>query len=236
MREKLAALLALQQQDSAIDSLKRQYAKLDTGKNEQVALLAAQAARKEADAAVNAAKAAATDTELEEKSVEEKRVEYETKLYSGKVTNAKELQAMQDEVDMLARNRDRLQEKLKSLLEELEDCRARQTQASKALKEAEARTKEIRAAYKKDSENIVAQARLLVAQRGESAKQTDPKLLNLYETIRKDKGGLAVVPVEDANSCGGCKMGISSSTVKRLQAGGGVETCDNCGRVLVLAI
>ena len=236
MREKLAALLALQQQDSAIDVLKRQYAQLDSGKKEQAAVQAAQAARKEADAAVHAAKAAAVDTELEQKSVEEKRVEYETKLYSGKVTNPKELQAMQDEVDMLARNRDRLDEKLKSLLEELEDCRSRQTDASKAAKEADAKSKAMQSAYKLNSENIVAQARLLVSQRAEAAKLIDPKLLKLYETVRADKGGLAVVPVEDGNSCGGCKMGLSSSTVKRLQAGNGVEACDNCGRLLVLVI
>ena len=236
MREKLAALLALQQQDSAIDSLKKQFAALDSGKNEQSELQSAQAARKEADAAVHAARAASTDTELEQKTVEEKRVEYETKLYSGKVTNPKELQAMQDEVDMLARNRDRLDEKLKSLLEELEDCRARQSEASKAMKEADAKSKAAQAAYKANSETIVAQARLLVAQRAESAKQTDPKLLNLYETIRKDKSGIAVVPVQDGNSCGGCRMGISSSTVKRLQSGAGIETCDNCGRILVLTI
>ena len=236
MREKLAALLALQQQDSAIDILKRQYAQLDSGKNEQAAAQAAHAARKEADATVHAARAAAADTDLEQKSIEEKRVEYETKLYSGSVSNPKELQAMQDEVDMLARNRDRLDEKLKSLLEELEECRTRQSEASKAMKEADAKSKAVQAAYKLNSANIVAQARLLVAQRAESAKQIAPALLNRYETIRKDKGGLAVIPVEDGNSCGGCKMGISSSTVKRLQAGADVETCDNCGRILVLVI
>ncbi len=236
MREKLAALLALQQQDSAIDVLKKQYAQLDSGKAEIEVLHAAQAARKEADAAVNALKASVVDAELEQKTVEERRGEYETKLYSGKVTNPKELQAMQDEVDMLARNRDRLGEKLNSLLEELEECRARQSVASKAQKEADAKSKAVKSAYKLNSENIVAQARLLVSQRAETAGQIAPPLMYQYEAIRRNKGGLAVVVVEDGNSCGGCKMGISSSTVKRLQAGGNIETCDNCGRVLVLLL
>jgi uncharacterized protein len=235
MREKLAALYALQQIDSAIDILKKQYAQLDSGKAEITAFQAAQAGRKEADAALHVAKAAVTDTELEQKSVEEKRGEYETKLYSGKVTNPKELQAIQDEVDMLARNRDRLGEKLKSLLEEMEDTRARQADAARALKEADAAAKSVKAAYKQNSENIVAQARLLMSQRAAAAKEVAPALLTRYETIRTNKGGLAIVAVEDSNSCGGCKMGISFSTVKRLQAGGDVETCDNCGRILVLS-
>ena len=236
MREKLAALYALQQQDSATDILKKQYGELDSGKTELAAFHAAQAARKESDAAVHVARAAVADIEMEQKSVEEKRVEYETKLYSGKVSNPKELQAMQDEVDMLARNRDRLGEKLASLREELEECRARHTDASRALKEADAKAKALQTAYKLNAEQIVAQARLLVSQRAESAKQIAPPLLMRYEAIRKNKGGLAVVPVEDSNSCGGCKMGLSFSTVKRLQAGGDIESCDNCGRILVLLI
>jgi predicted nucleic acid-binding Zn-ribbon protein len=236
MREMLAALHALQQQDSAIDILKKQYAQLDSGKTEQAAFHAAQAARKEADAALHAARAAAADTEMEQKSIEEKRVEYETKLYSGKVTNAKELQAMQDEVDMLARNRDRLGEKLKSLLAELEDCRTRHTGAGRALKEADAAAKQKQATHKLTSEQIVAQARLLVAQRDLASKQIPAPLMARYETLRKNMGGLAVVPVEDSNSCGGCKMGLSNSLVKRLQAGADIETCDNCGRILLLIL
>ncbi len=234
MKEKLAALYLLQQQDSAIDILKKQYAQLNSGKAELAAFLAAQAAQKEADAALHGARAAAVDTEMEQKSVEQKRVEYENKLYSGKINNPKELQAIQDEVDMLARNRDRLGEKLKSLLDELEDCRARQTAAERAVQQAAKSAQDLQAAYKVNAETIVAQAKLLVSQRGESAKQIEPALLARYEAVRKNKGGVAVAPVEDGNACGGCKMGLPFSVVKRLQSGGDIETCDNCGRILVL--
>jgi len=234
MKEKLAALYLLQQQDSAIDILKRQYTQLNSGKTELAAFNTAQTAQKEADAAMHAARAAVIDTEMEQKSVEEKRGEYETKLYSGKVTNPKELQAIQDEVDMLGRNRDRLGEKLKSLLEELEDCRGRLTDSERAVQQAAKTAKELQASYKTNAESIVAQAKLLVSQRAQAAKEIDPALLAQYEAVRKNKGGLAVVPVEDGNACGGCKMGLSFSVVKRLQAGGDIETCDNCGRILVL--
>lgn len=235
MKEKLAALYALQQQDSAIDILKKQYALLDSGKEEKAAFAAAEKNSKEAEAALHAARAAVTDTELEQKTVEEKRADYETRLYSGKVTNAKELQAMQDEVDMLARNRDRLGDKLKSLLTELEECREREAGAKKALEEMKASLAEKQTAYKVDSEKIVAQARALVAQRAEAAKQIAPPLLKRYEALRTIKAGLAVVPVEDGNACGGCKMGLASSVVRRVQAGDDLEMCENCGRILVLA-
>ena len=233
MKEKLAALYALQQQDSAIDILKKQYALLDSGKEEQSAYQAAQNTGKEAEAALQAARVAVADTEMEQKTVEEKRAGYETKLYSGTVSNPKELQAMQDEVDMLARNRDRLGEKLKSLLTELEECREREAGAKQALATLKASLKAKQTAYKAEAEQIVAQAKVLIAQRAEAAKQVAPPLLQRYEALRKLKGGLAVVPMEDSNACGGCKMGLASSVVRRVQSGDEIETCDNCGRILV---
>lgn len=236
MNEKLAALYALQQQDSALDILKRQYALLDTGKAETAAVDAAQKARTEAQAALQAARAAVVDTELEHRTVEEKRSTVETKLYSGKVTNAKELQAMQDEVAMLVRNRERLGEKLKSLQEQVEDCRSREAAAASALAGAETAFKEKQAAFKADSEKIVAQARVLHTQRTEAAAAIAPPLLQRYETLRKNKGGLAVVPVEDGNLCGGCKMGLPFNIIKRMQIAGDIEQCDNCQRLLILTI
>src|SRR5689334_2713311 len=118
MKAKLAALFALQQLDIAIDALKKHYTSLDSGKQEQATYHAALAAHKEADAALHAITTSIRDTELEAKSVEEKRVAYETKLYSGSVHAAKELQAMQDEVEMLARQRSRLEEKVLAFMDQ----------------------------------------------------------------------------------------------------------------------
>src|SRR5947209_20570505 len=101
MKEKLAALYALQQIDSALDALKRRYAALDPGRVEETAHQSAKGAHDEAASALHATTASLHDTELEQKTVEAKRSEYETKLYSGAVRVPKELSAMQEEIEML---------------------------------------------------------------------------------------------------------------------------------------
>src|SRR4051794_30537016 len=105
MKEKLADLYALQQLDSTLAVLQKQYSALDKGLAEQAALEAVRTAYAEVEAALHGVSADLHDSELEQKTVEAKRKDFETRLYSGKVTAAKELQAMQEEIEMLGRNR-----------------------------------------------------------------------------------------------------------------------------------
>lgn len=232
MKAKLAALFALQQLDTAIDALKKHYAALDSGKAEQAVYQAATAEHKEAEAALHAVSGALRDTELEVKSVDEKRAAYETKLYSGSVRNPKELQSMQDEIEMLSRLRGKLDEKVLSLMDQLESSRTGEAAAKQTLAQSAVALKAKQEAYKKEAETLIAQARVLAAQRQEAAKQVDAALMQRYDKLRAIKNGLAIVPLEDGNACGGCKMGLSSSLVKRVLAGETIETCDNCKRIL----
>src|SRR5580698_229066 len=131
MKEQLATLYALQQQDSLLTALKRQYSLLDTGKAEKAEYDLADAANKEALEGLHTVSADLKDTELEQQQIEAKRKEYDTKLYSGKVTNPKELQAMQDEVEMLVRQRTKLDDKIIVLMDLLEARKQEQAATSK---------------------------------------------------------------------------------------------------------
>ena len=232
MNEKLALLYTLQQLDSTIDVLKRQFGALDTGAVEKAALDAARAQNQQANEALHAVSGSRKDAELEQKAVDTKRQDVETKLYSGKISNPKELQAFQDEVEMLQRQKVRLDEKLVLLAEELEVCQKRATETAKALSEAQSASRAKLSRYKQDATKIADQARLLSAQRTEAQAVVPADLRKRYEAIRANKGGIGIVTVEDSNACGGCKMGLPSSLVKRLQEGRGLETCENCGRIL----
>ena len=78
----------------------------------------------------------------------------------------------------------------------------------------------------------MAQARELNRQRAEAASQIEAALLKRYDSLRAAKGGVAIVPIEDKNACGGCKLGLPSSLLERVQSGRSMELCDNCGRLL----
>ncbi|HZP82374.1 MAG TPA: C4-type zinc ribbon domain-containing protein, partial [Chthonomonadaceae bacterium] len=232
VQTQLLTLYHLQQLDSALMALKKQYNALDPGRAEQRAADAAIKAHQEAEAALHATSAALHDSELEQKSVEAKTADFEKKLYSGTIHVPKELQAMQEEIEMLKRQRGRLDEKILALMDELEAQRAREAETRQARAAAEEALKTKQAAYKQAANTLVAQARELQAQRAEAVKPIPPALLKRYDSLRASKAGVAVAPLEDGNACGGCKLGLPSSLVERVQEGRSLEVCDNCGRIL----
>lgn len=229
----LLLLFEVQQLDTAIDSLRRQYASLDRGQAEQIRYVEAKSAHQEAEEAQSAIKALLLDLDLELKGVEAKRSEEETRLYSGKVRAAKELQALQDEVDSLKRRRELIDEKVLIQMDAMEQCKARFHQTKTELDEVKGRLKEKKAGSKKEDDTIKAQYQELSRQRNSIASEVPAKLLERYDKLRPTKGGLAVVAIEDGNSCGGCRMGLPSSVVVRVKEGHEIVLCDNCSRMLV---
>lgn len=232
MKEKLLALYELQQVDSALDALKRQYAAMDRGQEERTRYDAAKAAHEETLAALKAAETDHNDTKLELEGVVTKHKEVETKLYSGSVRNPKDLQFMQEEVEMLGRNRERLEEKLATLAADVEACRAREKSAKKILSEAIKAYNVKASAAQEQSATFKAQAEALTAQRKTQETDITPDLIKRYNTLRASKQGIAIVILQDGNACGGCKMGLSRDTVQRVREGKVVVICENCERMV----
>jgi len=71
--------------------------------------------------------------------------------------------------------------------------------------------------------------------REEVAKKVNKKWYERYERIRKNKGGLALVPVEMQKSgnaiCGGCKMTVRAQAIIDVKKGLEIITCENCARI-----
>ena len=235
MKEKLAALYALQQQDSALDAIKRAAAALDPGKAEHAAYTEAKTAHNAAAEALAATTAEIHDAELEKKSIAEKKTQIEAKTNSGKITNYKELQSLIDEVAMFDRQTATLDERILLLRTDLEEAQY-QTKAAKAkLSAATAAFREVNDAYKKQIETMQAQGGELAKSRAEVLKLAPKDLLPRYEALRGSRGGVAIAALQDGNACGGCKMGLGSALVGRVKAGQEIATCDNCQRILVAA-
>jgi predicted nucleic acid-binding Zn-ribbon protein len=232
MKEQLADLYALQKIDSGMDALKRKFAALDKGDAEKAAYDTANAAFKELDNAMRATNAMLNDTGLERTAVEEKRATEEKKLYSGSVRNPKELTAMQEEVEMLARQVSRLDEKLIMLRDEAETAKQHQTAAKKALSAARAALKAKLAVAQTAADEMSAMAQKLTAFRTGALKNVPQPLLTRYETLRKANQGIGIAPIVDGNTCGGCRMGLPSQITTRVRVGKDIETCPNCGRML----
>ena len=233
MREKLAALLALQQQDSALDAIKRAAAALDAGKAEHASYMEAKTAHTAAAETLAAVSAEIHDAELEKKSIAAKKKQVETKMNSGKITNYKELQTMIDEVAMFDRQTLTLEEKILLLHTNLEEAQEQSKAAKAKLSAVTAAFREVNDAYKKQIETMQAQGKVIAKLRAAALKAAPKDLLPRYEALRVSRGGIAIAVLEDGNACGGCKMGLGSALVGRVKVGEEIATCDNCQRILV---
>src|SRR5436309_1932396 len=138
MNQALADLYELQQVDSALDLAKRQFQALDPGRAEQAATETARTLHERMTREHHNTAGDLKDSELELQAVEKKKKDFETKLYSGKVQSPKELQAIQEEIEALGRQRGRLDDRILTLMEQLELRRTEEAQAEMKLQTAEA--------------------------------------------------------------------------------------------------
>ena len=114
-----------------------------------------------------------------------------------------------------------INEKKSAMLQELED------QLTKAKEEFEKINVENSA--KKDE--IEESKSKLYAQREESIRSIEQKILAFYEKIRTWAGNSAVVPVKK-QACYGCYMKISDKAYSEVIKSEEIITCPHCGRIL----
>lgn len=231
--ETLHALYAVQQKDTQIQRAKKAQAALDNG---------AAAAAASTDAHAEAARRTATahtligelkDSELKLETLETKRKNYQQKLYQGSVTNARELANMEKEIDMMGRQRSDLDGSVLELMEQSEEAREAQTVAEAQAKQAEEHHTQIVAAYQARYATLAQEMVGLNAERQAAAAQVeDASALKRYETLRAKLAGVGIAKIE-AGACGGCHMTLSSTVIKTVKENAAIQTCENCGRMLL---
>jgi len=74
----------------------------------------------------------------------------------------------------------------------------------------------------------------LEAERKKLVEQCDRALVSRYERIRKQRGGVAVVPVV-AGTCKGCQRNIPPQMANNLLTGTEILSCPNCHRFIYAA-
>lgn len=231
----LSLLLDVQAEDSAIARLQQQRETLP--ESERLARVEEHLSELEADIAI-------ATKQLDEITHEHNRREGEIeliaqklereqkKMFSGAVSNPKELSALQAEVEMLERKRSESEDGLLEVMvgkdqatETLERLRSEETQIRS---EAD----ELRTAVAKLTADIDASLEGHAATRRELVAGVPEDLLSLYEKIRDQKGGVGAAALE-GGTCQGCHTKLPAKEAERVKSEGGLQRCDNCRRILV---
>ena len=231
--ETLHALYAVQQKDTLIQRAKKAQAALDNGTAAAAASTEAHAEAARRTAAAHKLMGELKDSELKLETLEIKRKNYQQKLYQGSVTNARELANMEKEIEMMGRQRSDLDDRVLELMVESEEAREAQTLAEAKAAEAEEHHKQIVAAFQARYATLGQELVGLTAERQVAVAQVeDLSALKRYETLRAKLAGVGIAKIEDG-ACGGCHMTLSSTVIKTVKENAAIQTCENCGRMLL---
>ena len=233
----LLALLEVQAHDTRLDQLHHLHETLPARQERdgasrslsetEVALQARTSARDEL-----ARQQKRVDDEVE--SLKEKRAGFDTKLYSGTVTNPRELQDLQEEIESLGRRISVLEDEEIAIMEQVEPVEAEVAELDRTLVEQRA------ALDAAEAHLIVAEAEVLADLEAEQALRATAivpvpqELLAEYEKLRGGRGGVGVARLT-GTQCGGCHLTLSAMEAARMRKlpDGEVAHCEECGRILV---
>lgn len=233
------ALLTVQRHDTTADQLRHRRATLP-----ERAAVADQTARLAAIDEQLAVVAEQRDTLARSQkrldddvaSIDAKIADEEAKLYSGSVSAARELQALQEEIEALRRRKRSLEDDEIEIMERLEPVEAEAGRLEAERRDVAAGLASAADALAAAEAEVDGELDEVVARRGEAVGTVgDDALVAEYEALRGQLGGVAVAPLTDSGACGGCHLVLSAmerDRIKKLPADARV-TCEECGRLLV---
>lgn len=244
----LERLLDLQSHDTRIAQLEHRHAQLP--ERAELRRLEGELARQDeqiADAQKHHAELERLQRRYDDdlSSVVAKRERERGLLYSGQVTAVRELQGLEEEVAALGRRQRVVEDKLLEVMEDLESAGAELAGLRSGREELAGRIGDVGDRLTAAEAEIDGECGQVRTERAAVAQVVAAELLERYERLRTQIGGVAVARLE-GTSCLGCYLTLPLMEVDRLRRlpevgeapPGGIDrgsaTCPSCGRILVL--
>lgn len=233
----LETLLALQDIDIALDQLRHRRESIP----ERRALAEQQAAMARIDAELagvheRLAELQRSQRRLEDEvaGIEEKAGQADRTLYSGTVSNPRELQALQEEIEALGRRRRKLEDDLLDLMEAAEPLEEDVSRMEARRDELGMQADGLRGVIADVEAAIAVEVTEAEQRRADVVAALPADLLETYEGLRPRLEGVAVARLEGGR-CQGCHLALPATELdaaKRARAGAVVRH-EECGRILV---
>lgn len=171
------------------------------------------------------------DAEWQIEDLEPKLAAARESLYSGRISNPKELSSLQHEVEGLVARRNQLEEKALEIMELVELATAELTKANSELGAFEN-------VWRGEQQKLSAEIERLKNALSELGRRRQLMLagisaeaVDFYDRLKVQKGW-AMARVEQG-TCGGCRISLSTAELQRARGDRLVE-CSSCGRILFL--
>lgn len=166
--------------------------------------------------------------------LEQKIASEEKRLYSGMVTNPKELKALNDEIASLERLKEKQEESFLEVEITLEGLNETIAHTEKSIKQKEKEVESEENRLKEIEENTLARVGELKSEVDKLREAIPPELLKIYDSRRLKLARRVVAHLKNG-VCSGCQMEIHAEELdKILNNPDKLATCPNCQRLLLL--
>ena len=227
----ISLLWHLQMTDTELDDKTTREREVDGALANDPNLVAARSAHDDTQKRLSAARAQMHDRELEAKTLDAKIKGIEERLYSGRVTNPKELDGMEKDLQMHKRQRGALDDKLLELMDAVEQAQKHADETARALKQTDASRAHDLEQLARERDALTARRAELNAEREQTRAALTADALGTYDHLRKTKAGRAVVQIK-RDACGACGVGTPTGLAHRVREGNEIVLCPGCGRIL----
>ena len=235
--ESLEQLLEIQERDKSITTLHHQRENLPERQSIAGLVEELSSLQKKKDLVATELEAKEDDQKrLEEEvsAIDERVLEQEANLYSGEVSAIKDLQAIQGDIAGLHERKRLVEDQIIMVMEQVEPLKALLESLQTEEQANAEHQNELKDALRVNEENIDMQIESVERERSELASFTSPSLLEIYESIRKQAGNIAVAQL-NGRTCKGCHLDLPAVEVDRLKKLPPDELihCEECGCILV---
>lgn len=228
-----AALFALQEIDLARDAARARLAEIEEGLTESEELIEARTLVEEKQRHLDEIKSRQSDEEAAVEDIRARADNVDKKLYSGTVTNAKELGDLHADFKMLNNQASLAEDKLLATLVEIDEADADRGRAQAAFAGENARWQEEQSRLRAEKAGIEPELARLDSERNETASALDARILSLYNLLRQRRAGTAVARVE-RGMCGGCRISLPSASLTKARLSNELIQCVSCERILLV--
>jgi predicted nucleic acid-binding Zn-ribbon protein len=166
--------------------------------------------------------------------VKTRRTRDRDRMDRGLITNPKDLERMQLELQSLERRIATLEDAELEVMEQLEEAQGEAQRLTEELAAIEMRLDALVVARDERTSALDAELATVAGDRGPTAERLPADLVALYDRLREQKGGVGAAELR-GRACGGCRLTLDNAELGRIRQlpPDEVVRCEECSRILV---
>lgn len=226
-------LYTLQTIEIAVDKARKRIQEIETAlENDENVVLARQRVQ-QSETELHDIRAQHKDSELEQSSLTQKIHEVDELLYSGRLTNPKELKERQDELASLHKRQEVLQSHLAELHDGVTQKQHEYTESEASLTQTQVELGQAREALAQERDTLNNKVKKKLRERKTLLTQIPEEIYEQYKALRKQKHGIAVALLKES-TCTACHIEQNLMVNKAVEKSADLVYCRNCGRILAI--